>query len=492
MSEKTQGAAAGDMAGAEAGMAETAAGAGGMAGGAVRVAGGVAAGLALGALIWWGLMRPPLDEAATAPAAQPLAALEPAAEPVAATPDPGVAPEPELVAAVEPEPAAAPAPEPEPAPVATPEPPADPAAALPSFDTVRADAAGGVQVAGHAAPGSRVALMADGAEIASAEANARGDFAVLTDLPLTGAPRELKLQVTDAAGMVSQSQQSVVLAPRAEPAPQVAAAAAAEATPEAEPAAAAEPAAEAPTVLLSDGSGLSVLSPPRMGGNVVIDSISYDATGAVTLAGRAGGAGEVRVYVDNAAFASAPIAANGSWRVTLPELTSGLYTLRVDEVDGTGKVVSRFETPFQRESAEVLAAAMAATRPAPAAEAEAEPAAPAPAPVAMPEAAAAPAEAPAPVAEAAPEVPAVLAAASAAPEAAEPVAEPVAPVAADPLPAPTLVQVTVQPGFTLWAIATDNYGDGFAYVRVYEANRDQIRDPDLIYPGQVFTVPEKD
>ncbi|MEP2530944.1 LysM peptidoglycan-binding domain-containing protein [Shimia sp.] len=50
--------------------------------------------------------------------------------------------------------------------------------------------------------------------------------------------------------------------------------------------------------------------------------------------------------------------------------------------------------------------------------------------------------------------------------------------------------VTVQPGFTLWAIARRNYGEGLMYVRVYEANKDKIRDPDLIYPGQVFTVPE--
>ncbi|MBS0564700.1 MAG: LysM peptidoglycan-binding domain-containing protein, partial [Proteobacteria bacterium] len=49
--------------------------------------------------------------------------------------------------------------------------------------------------------------------------------------------------------------------------------------------------------------------------------------------------------------------------------------------------------------------------------------------------------------------------------------------------------ITVQPGFTLWGIARKSYGDGFLYVRVYEANKDQIRDPDLIYPGQVFTVP---
>ena len=29
------------------------------------------------------------------------------------------------------------------------------------------------------------------------------------------------------------------------------------------------------------------------------------------------------------------------------------------------------------------------------------------------------------------------------------------------------------------------------YVQVYEANKDRIRDPDLIYPGQVFTIPAK-
>lgn len=51
------------------------------------------------------------------------------------------------------------------------------------------------------------------------------------------------------------------------------------------------------------------------------------------------------------------------------------------------------------------------------------------------------------------------------------------------------VVVTVERGFTLWRIARENYGSGFLYVKVFEANRDQIRDPDLIYPGQVFTVP---
>jgi len=49
--------------------------------------------------------------------------------------------------------------------------------------------------------------------------------------------------------------------------------------------------------------------------------------------------------------------------------------------------------------------------------------------------------------------------------------------------------VTVERGFTLWGIAENMLGSGFDYVQIFNANRDQIRDPDLIYPGQVFTIP---
>ena len=52
--------------------------------------------------------------------------------------------------------------------------------------------------------------------------------------------------------------------------------------------------------------------------------------------------------------------------------------------------------------------------------------------------------------------------------------------------------VTVQKGFTLWGISRRNYGLGRLYVRIYNANTDQIDDPDLIYPGQIFVVPVGD
>jgi nucleoid-associated protein YgaU len=50
-------------------------------------------------------------------------------------------------------------------------------------------------------------------------------------------------------------------------------------------------------------------------------------------------------------------------------------------------------------------------------------------------------------------------------------------------------RVVVQPQQNLWRIARHAYGQGVRYTVIYEANRDQIRDPNRIYPGQVFSVP---
>jgi len=109
------------------------------------------------------------------------------------------------------------------------------------------------------------------------------------------------------------------------------------------------------------------------------------------------------------------------------------------------------------------------------------------------------------------------------PEEAEPVAETVAPTPpaeepapapeAEPMPAaagdepeadiPTLVGVQdgdrvvtgraiIRSGDNLWTIARRVYGAGIRYTQIYQANAGQIRDPDLIYPGQVFDLPETD
>jgi nucleoid-associated protein YgaU len=60
-------------------------------------------------------------------------------------------------------------------------------------------------------------------------------------------------------------------------------------------------------------------------------------------------------------------------------------------------------------------------------------------------------------------------------------------VAAEKLPSGSFA--IVQPGNSLWRIARRSYGRGMQYTVIYEANRGRIRNPDLIYPGQVLTVP---
>lgn len=178
------------------------------------------------------------------------------------------------------------------------------------------------------------------------------------------------------------------------------------------------PPSQSVAVLKSTEEGVELLqSQPQVLSSIAIDTIGYSDEGDVQLSGRAvAGTSEVRVYLDNRFVGGLPVDDNGVWRGDVPDVATGIYQLRVDEVNEAGDVTSRLETPFKREA------------------------------------------------------PAVLAEASAGQE---------GPVSA----------VTVQTGDTLWAIARDRYGEGLLYVRVFEANRGDIRDPDLIYPGQVFDLP---
>src|SRR5690606_33783095 len=51
--------------------------------------------------------------------------------------------------------------------------------------------------------------------------------------------------------------------------------------------------------------------------------------------------------------------------------------------------------------------------------------------------------------------------------------------------------VIIRRGDSLWRISRRVYGHGIRYSTIYLANQDQIRNPDRIWPGQVFTVPHE-
>ncbi|MFZ1725170.1 MAG: LysM peptidoglycan-binding domain-containing protein [Albidovulum sp.] len=263
---------------------------------------------------------------------------------------------------------------------------------------------------------------------------------------------------------------------------------------------------EAPAVLIVDASGVrkpTVATPVQ---SVVIDTIGYDLQGQVKISGRGSGKGFIRLYLNNGDVATTPMNEDGSWSISLSEVKAGLYTLRVDQIDAAGKVTSRFEIPFLREDPDKVVAALAAPEkpePAKTAPTAAQPTTPeqVPATTLAQTQTSASGSSEAPVAEITakttpdpapvPELSAVAISENT-PETTQGIALPAEPSSVA-LPTQVVTRasiITVQPGFTLWGIASENYGNGFLYVKVYEANKEQIRDPDLIYPGQIFTVPQ--
>ena len=262
------------------------------------------------------------------------------------------------------------------------------------------------------------------------------------------------------------------------------------------------------TVILADEDGVRVFqdgASAEVAPAVTIDTISYSSNGDVILGGRGQAGNFVRIYLGNQSIATSEIAVDGYWAVELSDIEPGIYTLRIDELNPAGDVVSRAETPFKREAAEELAELMAV-------ETEAEEPR-----VEVPSESAVVAKA-----EAEAQPPAVQVETETAPE--KPLAQAVTQVevnvqpevaaldgqdeqssnggsaVVEDLPAETAPALrvpskkfrvrTVQPGSTLWAIAKESYGAGIEYFKVFEANKERIRDPDLIYPGQVFEIPD--
>lgn len=271
----------------------------------------------------------------------------------------------------------------------------------PRFDLVRVDGAGSAVVAGNAAPGSEIAITLDGAQFTTVEADSTGAFVALFQIPTGEAATTVGLEQLRQGAGVTVSVQTVLVVPPPKDVEE----------------------AVVPTIVLADETGVDVLqggaqsvSTEGVSNPLSLDTISYDDSGAVVLAGQGESAQFVRVYMNNEPVQTELVPDDGQWRVVLPDVDQGLYTLRVDEIDAAGAVQARVESPFQRANPETLKDA-AVTQ-------------------------------------------------------------------------PDKSRVVVQPGHTLWELAESTYGDGVKYVQIFHANKDTIRDANLIYPGQIFKLPE--
>lgn len=260
-----------------------------------------------------------------------------------------------------------------------------------------------------------------------------------------------------------------------------------------------------------------------------LDAVDYNDKGDIIFSGRAAPGTAIRLYVDNGGVGDAIVDSSGNWSFSGSDIIKpGTHTLRADQINKSGKVMARIELPFQREDAAAVAALNAPAEtetpkttevqktelpqavapqaePPQTAEVEtptpAEAELPAPADVEQP----APAE-PAQTAEAEPQ-PQATEVAKAEPEASGPAPDqPVAETKTEEVTTAAAAttetavkatepdkkrsgKVVIQPGNNLWKLSRVIYGRGINFTVIYKANKDQIRNPNRIYPGQIFAIP---
>lgn len=266
---------------------------------------------------------------------------------------------------------------------------ADPS--IPTFDIVRVDRDGSTLIAGRALPGADITIIANNKEVGKAKADDRGEWVVLLEKPLDAGDVELSLLARNPDGRNVKSLQIVTVS-----------------VPEKKN--------ELALVVISEpGKASRMLQGPGVAaasGSLVLEAVDYDENGNVILSGRADPKAHVRIYLGEKRIGDTAANEDGRWELR-PQapITPGRYKLRVDQLDQSGKVVSRVEVPFERGNPADVIRALAEGK------------------------------------------------------------------------------VVIQPGNNLWNIARRLYGSGFRYTVIYQANTDQIRDPNLIYPGQVFDTP---
>ena len=374
-----------------------------------------------------------------------------------------------------------------------------PLAEPPHFDVVRVEPSGDTVVAGKAAPNAKVALLSEGIVAAETVADANGSFVVLPP-SLTPGVHALSLRQTQANGVASTSTQSVTIAvpergkgsvvvALAEPGQATKVLSAPEAskgsdapkgpeaqkTPDHSQTTIASSTAVEPAVTNAPSSGTSAgdrsrgkPTPPSPANAsaraadpaVAVRAVDLENGDGFHASGIAKPGTTLRLYLNDAHIADVVADSAGQWTVTIRKgLSGGHYVVRADaerpaDAQRTASTVTaRVEVPFDVPMAS-------------AAGSNAGPKPPSVSTATTP-----------------------VSSASASPPDAGKVQRPTITADAGNAVIEEIQTARVVTGDSLWAISLTRLGHAERYTQIYSANEKQIRDPNLIYPGQVFVLP---
>lgn len=422
-----------------------------------------------------------------------------------------------------------------------------PAGSGPSFDIVRVEPSGEILVAGRSEPGQEVELLNKGQPVGKVKADQNGQFVIIPKSLEPGAHQlQLRTRVKEKEAVSRQAvsvsvpekggkdivvalaepdKPTVILsdalkpaAPAVRPAPgSKAGQSGSEARPGDRTAAPSERIAR-----FEPRQPERASEPQGAAPDVRIRVVEAEQKGGFFVSGAGQPGARLRIYLNGSYVADVQVGPKGQWSLRVTRgMSPGNYNVRADVVEpASGKVTARAEVPFQYPA--VVAARKDITDqkpPATPATQEGQPdtraARPAtgeaprtPALPGQPSQAKGPADAPQVARSGQQPQSAPATAPASAPVSTAAAREPSAPAKAatvkplqdEPvlnLPAPPpayvvierLTTASVQKGDSLWRISRNILGRGIRYTQIYAANTDQIRDPILIYPGQVLVVP---
>jgi nucleoid-associated protein YgaU len=317
----------------------------------------------------------------------------------------------------------------------------------PTFDVLRVEPSGSIVIAGKAANNATVDLLSRSKVIGTTKSSGNGDFVIALDEPLKPGDYQLVLRSTGPNGTAMTSLETAIVSIPETKTGQVLALVEQSGQPSRmittpEATAPAETGAVATAAPKAD----KPVAQPAVKARIAVEAVEIEGN-KLFIAGTAEAGSTVKVFANSELLGSTKTTPEGRFLVqTIKELAIGDYIVRADMLASDGvTVIARSAVPFKREAgARVSAVAPAA-----------------------------------PVDATAASTPDSGAARTETGDAAAPLQS-------------VDGSVIIRRGDNLWRISRRTYGEGMRYTTIYLANKEHISNPDMIFPGQVFALPEKD